>query len=238
MNKKKSKRGLTLNSIRLITVLISLIGLISVASSLNGDNEASAVGPYYYNLELYYNKGNIFINNVSIEFSNEEKSNYNKNNSYYLEIVDNKNKILDKVFFDVPNFVIYDFADEQGNFIETNESGLKILENISFNVFASYYENGYEVIIRDKNNLVLDREFVSQFSKIGFNKEDFINIETNNNFSDEKIVEQKNIKNVSKGKIGDEARKWIENYKNYIIVLSLLILILIIVLVYFLNKKR
>lgn len=217
--KNKKRLALVTTLLMVILIILTSISLVLATSS----------NLYYYNLELYYNKGNIYINNIEIEFSSEEKYNFNKNNSYYLEIVDNNKKILDEIFFDVPNFVIYDFADEQGNFIETNESGLKLLENVSFNVFASYYENGYEVVVYNKNGKELDRSFVSQFSKLGFSREDFLG---------EKINEIENDINKSRDKEVKERSEAVYDYKNYIIVLSLVLIFLIILLIYFLRKRK
>ncbi len=235
MNNDINEKNMANNRLILIIFWILLVGLVSNLSGLISAVAINNSG-FYYNIELYYNKGGIEIKNVNVEFSNEGKSNFNKDNSYYLDIVDDENKILEKIFFSIPNFVLIDAKDEQGNFIATNESGFKELKNVSFNVFASYYENGYQIIVYDKSNIELDGEFISQFSKTGFNKEDFINVETSNNFSEDR-GEEKDIKNDGWG-IGNGARKFTDNYKNYIIILSLILLILIIVLVYFLNRKK
>ncbi|MEK6872673.1 MAG: hypothetical protein AABW90_01510 [Nanoarchaeota archaeon] len=224
---KQQKINLVLINLILLIGLIGLVTSLILVEMVSAANADSLTGPYYYNIELYYDKGNIEIKSIKVEFSNEEKSNFNKDNSYYLEIADSEKMVLNKIFFSVPNFAIYDFADEQGNFIETNESGLKILENVSFNVFASYYENGHDVIVYNKNDKELDRNFVSQFSKTGFNKEDFKELKD----GEEKQVVKEELERERKDFYG-------LLYNYYIIIPSLILAILIIVLIYFLSKKK
>ncbi len=188
--------------------------------------EAGLNGPYYYDIELYYDKGNIEIKNIKIEFFNDEKFNFNKNNSHYLEIIDNEQRVLDEIFFSIPNVFLGDAANESEDFAEGR---IEVLENVSFNVFADYYENGYQIIIykNDKNKKELDREFISQFSKTGFNIEDFRKkgIEkTEEEIISEREDREKRIDNV--------------NYQNFIPTLGIILLILIIILVYFLRKRK
>ena len=188
--------------------------------------EAGLNGPYYYDIELYYDKGNIEIKNIKIEFFNDEKFNFNKNNSHYLEIIDNEQRVLDEIFFSIPNVFLGDAANESEDFAE---GLIEVLENVSFNVFADYYENGYQIIIykNDKNKKELDREFISQFSKTGFNIEDFRKkgIEkTEEEIISEREDREKRIDNV--------------NYQNFIPTLGIILLILIIILVYFLRKRK
>lgn len=188
--------------------------------------EAGLNGPYYYDIELYYDKGNIEIKNIKIEFFNDEKFNFNKNNSHYLEIIDNEQRVLDEIFFSIPNVFLGDAANESEDFAEGR---IEVLENVSFNVFADYYENGYQIIIykTDKNKKELDREFISQFSKTGFNIEDFRKkgIEK----TEEEIISER-----------EDREKRIDtiNYQNFIPTLGIILLILIIILVYFLRKRK
>ena len=203
----------------LILVLIILMNLISLVSAFSEN--------YYYDIELYYNKGNIEIKNIELEFSQEDLStNYEDNDTYHIRIIDNKNKVLDKIFFNAPIIILTDIANESGDFVEGRAEEL---ENVSFNVFAPYHENGYQIIVY-KNDLEINREFVSQFSKTGFNIEDFLGKNTG-----------KEIIDVNKDKEVDERKKtpgYFSDYKNYIPILTITLIVLIIGLIYFLIREK
>ena len=85
-------------------------------------NIISAQG-LYYAVELYYDKGNINIKNVDIEFSNKELTNivnerYLK--TFNIAIVDN-DKIINRIDFGVLNVMFYDVineSSENGEFID------------------------------------------------------------------------------------------------------------------------
>ena len=216
--------------IRMIFLFVSVL-IISLIISLISAAISSV--PYYYNIELDYNNkmdNKLSIKSVNLKFYYEDPLNFNSKNSNYLEIIDNKDNILYKENFSIPNIVIYDIG-ENANF---TESKIIELENVSFNVYLPYYENAYQLIIYDNiEKKVLDRIFLSQFSKAGFNRENFKDISSKNKEVGDKTegIEDREKKELKL--LGKEL-----DYKNYIITLLIILIILIIILIYSLKKKE
>lgn len=213
--------------IRIIFLFVSML-IISLISAVISS------WPYYYSIQLDYNNktdNKLSIKSVSIEFHYEMPLNFNSEDSNYLEIIDNKNNVLYKENFSVPNFVIYDLGDENGTFIE---SKFVELENVSFNVYLPYYENSYQLVVYDnskgKRN-EMDRILLSQFSKTGFDKSDF-RISKDLEIKDEYISEAGEIYRKELGKKADK------DYKNYVVILLIILIILLIILIYSLKKKE
>lgn len=220
--KIEEKRKTRFSYLLIILIFLILVNIISLMSLISAETYSAT--PYSYNIELYYDKGKIEIKSVNIEFSQAKVSNPQSEN--HLEIIDNKNNILERVYFIVPNFALIDIANESGDFVEGRS---EFLENISFNVFVPYYENGYQIIVYDNKIRELDREFISQFSKTGFNKEDFRGV-------DKDKVSEKEIAKSEKDE--DITARETANYKNYILILLIVLLVLIIFLIYLLTRKK
>ena len=202
--------------IRKTIFIVSFILLIGIVSA----------SPYYYNLGLDYDKGDIDIKYVNIEFYQDPNlvwNYFNESNTYYLEIVDDGNNVLDKTFISPPKFVIYDLVNDSG---DISESQIVEFENVSFEVFVPYYENAYQLIVYDNNGKELDRMLLSQFSKTGFDKEDFKEV-----IRDDIEIVEDDI--VNERKVSSEI-----NYRNYVIILVIILIILVIILIYFLKKKK
>lgn len=177
---------------------------------------------YYYNFDIEYKNGNLDIKSVSVEFSQEENfadNYYNEDNVYFLNIINGKNVVLDKINFSVPNFVLYDMVDEKGEF---NESKIVFLEEVEFNVLSNYYENGYKAILYDNSGKDIASILLSQFSKEGFNIQDFVN---------NKIDKEVSLKDVEKIAVQKK------DYTNYVKILLIVLVILIIILIVILKKK-
>ena len=177
---------------------------------------------YYYNFEIKYDKGDLKINSIDVEFSQEDNfadNYYNEENIYYIDIIDNKNIVLDKIYFSPPNFVLYDLVNDKGEF---NESKIVFLDEVEFNVLSDYYENGYKTILYDSSKNELDSILISQFAKEGFNIEEFRN---------NKIEKEVNLKDVEKIAV---QKKY---YTDYVKILIVVLVLLIIVLVISLKKK-
>lgn len=180
---------------------------------------------YYYNFEIKYDNGNLKINSVNVEFSQEKDfadNYYNKDNVYFLNIVNSKNIVLDKINFSVPNFALYDLVNDKGEF---NESKIVFLDEVEFNILSNYYENGYKAILYDSSGKDLDNILLSQFSKEVFNIEDFKNINKNEEKDDLRNIED----------ITDKMPQ--KNYTNYVKILIIVLVILIIVLMISLKRK-
>lgn len=199
----------------MIVVSFILLGIMMVSAS-----------PFYYNFGLDYNKGDINIKSVNIEFYQDPNlvwNYFNDSSIYYLEIIDDGNNVLDKSFFSPQNFVIYDLVNETGNL---TESQFVIFENASFEIFVDYYENAYQLVVYDEQGKELDRMFISQFSKTGFDERDFEDVR----------IEDREVE----GDVEEEIDEFVEdeNYKTYVIILIVILIILVIILIYLLRKKK
>ncbi len=137
-----------------------IILILTVAIFLGFTISAVQEPLIYYKLNLDYSYGDISINSTEIEFSNEEIENFF--GLYILEIIDYNNEILDLIFFDVPNEIIYETVNEEG---EISGGGIIELNETSFELFVPYYENAKGIIISDENLNELLKEDISEFSK-------------------------------------------------------------------------
>ncbi|MFH1358960.1 MAG: hypothetical protein ABIH37_03675 [archaeon] len=205
-----------------------IIGMIFIVFILNTvlaiDNN-----PYYYNFNLNYNNGNLEISSIKIEFYEGVILNLHNSgfNSYYLKIMNKQGNVLEKLNFSVPNFVLYDYGDENGNY---TGSEIVELENVSFNVYVPYYENAYQVVVYDRNEVEIEKDLLSQFSKTGFDIKDFKEI------TDEGVSEdKKEVISENKG-ISDKFNK--SDSKYIIISLIILLIALIVVGIVSIVKKK
>ncbi len=120
---------------------------------------------FYYDVSVYSENNLINIQSVKIIFSQAKIDNFfNENfNKKTIKIKSNE-KILEESYFSVPNKEIFDIKDlETGDFIEgeVNE-----LENVSFNLFVPYYEDGKEIVIYDENEQEVVRKDISEYLKL------------------------------------------------------------------------
>ncbi|MBS3081101.1 hypothetical protein J4221_06525 [Candidatus Pacearchaeota archaeon] len=178
-------------------------------------NIISAQG-LYYAVELYYDKGNINIKNVDIEFSNKELTNivnerYLK--TFNIAIVDN-DKIINRIDFGVLNVMFYDVINESSENGEFIDGGMIEQDNASFIVYIPYNETGNNIIIYNDNQEI-DRKDVSKFSKKDIVDKDEIDTET----------EKKEIFNYVK-----------RNMKERSLYFMLFILAVLIIIIYLLIK--
>ena len=181
---------------------------------------------YYYKFDLKLENEIIKFKSVDIEFSQEGNfinNYYNEENSYYLNIMDSKNLVLDKIYFSPPNFVLYDLVNDKGEFYKSESV---ILDELDFNIFSNYFDNGYKAIIYDSSGEELDRIFISQFAKEGFDINDFKSDKTQEKIEikDEmNLIENNNLQ---------------KNYSYYIKILIVLLIILVIILIYTLKGNK
>ncbi len=173
----------------------------------------------YYEVEMYYDKGNIEVRNINIGISQTvieelEKYDYPYNESGILKIVDFNNEEVQSINFMVPNFDLYDTINESEDYVD---GGVITLENVTFIVNVPYYENAQFFLVYDKNGILIDREDVSGYSK-------------NYKKSLGKVEEE-----MKKGKLKKIFR--LTDY-NLIIVLSVVLVILVLILVSLLINRR
>ena len=170
----------------------------------------------YYKLNLDYSYGNILINSTEIEFSNEIIENLF--GFYSANILDNEGNLLNLTLFDVPNEILYDTINEEG---EISGGGFLELNETQFDIFVPYYENAKEIVIYNENLSELTRKDVSEFSKAREEiTEELPEEET------EKKIEEKPIETLT------------NNLSQYWWVLIIILAVLIGYLFYFLTKKK
>jgi len=170
----------------------------------------------YYKFNLDYDKGNINISSIEIEFS--EKEIENVFGSHSLRLLDYNEEILNITFFDIPNKMLYDIINPETGKIEGG--GERELEQVSFQIFIPYYENVKEIIIYNEVFDELIRKNIDEYSK----------------FDEEVSEEDVKDEEIKKTPIGE--KDYFEKLKDYWWVLVLILFVLIIVLFYSLNKKQ
>lgn len=163
----------------------------------------------YYSLNLEHNRTNILLKSIEIEFFNEEIKN---SGNYSVILIDRNNKEIKKLFFDVPNLILYDRVNENGNIID---GGLLELNQTGFKLYVPYYENAQEIVIYDKEGKELEKIDVSIYAK-----------------DKEKILDEKKNPIIPDFK-EDEEKK---NKIIYVIITSILILIGLLLIIYYLKK--
>ena len=115
----------------------------------------------YYKLNLNYDQGKLNISSIEIEFSQEKIENYF--GFYTVNILDYDDEILETVFFKVPNKFIWDGIDPETG--EISFGGEGELDEVSFEIFVSYYENAKEIIIYDENLNEVTKISVGEYSR-------------------------------------------------------------------------
>lgn len=172
---------------------------------------------FYYDIKVYYDRGKIEIKNVDVIYSQD---NIENNGNYVLEVREN-NKVLNYSFFSVPNIMMYDEGDENGNIIS---GGKIVLENVSFSVKVPYNENADELKVYDSNKTELAKKDISAFSKSKV-------------VSDIEIL-KKNVDENNAEKTQTSIDKISKNYPVIIISLIILLLIVIIIIVLVFRKRK
>ena len=117
----------------------------------------------YYKINLDYSYGNISINSVDIELSNENLEFYNGFGFFSATILDYDGDLLNLTLFNVPNQILYDTIDEETG--EINGGGELELNQTNFDIYVPYYESAKEIKIYNQNLSELIKEDVSEFSK-------------------------------------------------------------------------
>jgi len=171
----------------------------------------------YYKLNLNYSYGDIKISLINIEFFSEKKDNFL--GTYFAEVLDYEENVLEKTFFGIPNKILYDTIDENG---AISGGGIIELNETSFEVFVPYYENAKEIIIYGESSNELTRKNVNEYSKL-YNKVSESN-------------ESKIVREV--GKQIPEGENLTENIVDYWWILLIILVILLVILFHSLNKIK
>ena len=172
----------------------------------------------YYKLNLDYSYGDISTNSTEIEFSNKQIG--NPFGFYSATILDYEGNLLNSTLFDVPNEILYDSVNEEG---EISDGGFLELNETSFEIFVPYYGDAKEIVIYDENLTELTRKDVNEFSK----EKQIVDKETIPEETEkEKDVEEKSTETLT------------NKLSQYWWIFVIVLIILIFYLAYSLTKKR
>jgi len=118
----------------------------------------------YYNVELGYDRGMIEVRGVNVEFSNYELEEVVDEDvlTYSLKVVGDGDEVLDESFFNIHTKQLYDIGDNETGIVD---GGVIELEEVSFEVYVPYYEDGKEIVVYNDNTEELVRRSVGEFSK-------------------------------------------------------------------------
>jgi hypothetical protein len=174
--------------------------------------------PYYYNVSLYYNSGNLEINNINIIHSDLEIS--SNSGDYLVKILDNENNLLSENHFQVPLVEIYEVIDN-----DTGEltSQVNNLDEAFFNIYV-HYNYGEEMIILDRDNNQLEDIKINNFLNTEpalYNQDTGNNLETGLN-----------------GSSSSDTKPNLDNQNNLLLVTVLVFILIVIILIFYLIKKK
>lgn len=136
-----------------IFAILSIIGIVSANS-------------FYYDTQVYYNKGYMKFNSVNIDFANNVPENFYSEDNYtnYFAIVkDNSLNEIERIPFSLPNKGIYDNVDP--NTGDITSGGYQERTEFTIELYIPYHENSKIIEIIDAKNNEITREDVSEFSK-------------------------------------------------------------------------
>lgn len=121
-------------------------------------------GGFYYNIEVYYDKGGLSINKAGIEFSQEDLSySYFEESTHVLKLRDVNNEILEEIPFFVSDLGYYDIVNETSG--EIYDGGEIRLDNFTFDLYVPYHNNAKEFVIFEGESEIIGED-VSEFSKV------------------------------------------------------------------------
>ena len=176
---------------------------------------------YYYEFDLSFTGKEVIVDSVGIKFNHREVKNFELfEENYQLKIFDENNNELLSDSFGLPSLSIFDeiAGEELGN------GGRVIEENGSFSLIFPYYENAYSAGVY-YNGIESDRILLSQYSKQGFNIEDFK--------GDELVIEEDKREDIIRKDF-----EYADNNNNLITGILWIVLIALSAFLYFLLKKK
>lgn len=103
---------------------------------------ATSVNALYYDLDLEYDAGEIFLKNISIEVGDASYL----SGGYIAQVADSQGQDLNVTFFHIPLDLAYDGFDEEGF---ADRGGVISLEQLDFNLQLPYFEEAYSINIFD-----------------------------------------------------------------------------------------
>lgn len=183
-------------------------------------------GPIYYNLEVYYDRGDIVVRDVKIEFTQKEVRNFYDEEfetHMNLEVRSLRGDVLEKIKFSIPNIGFYDIMNESTG--EMYDGGIIEFENVSFGIYLQYYENAREIVISSEDDVELSSRDISEFSR---------GVVLDENEKEDKLKDKEEIDIEEVGEVDDE--KDIVQSGKYLILISLLVVLFILLVYLFLRK--
>lgn len=174
----------------------------------------------YYSVSVEYNNGELLVGSVDVVYSRFEKSNFysglNGSLNYKVSLIDS---LGDEVYVEsisVPNELIVDYGDDDGNIVDSEKI---VLENVSFDLFFPYSEDVNLIVVELVSGEVVERVDVRTYSKVKGEFEDEV---------DGEIVD-----------VGETSSVVAEGGVNWLfwILLVVLIALVILLVVIFLKRK-
>ena len=177
---------------------------------------------YYYEFDLSFTGKEVMVDSVGIKFNHREVKNFELfEENYQLKIFDENNNELLSDSFGLPSLSIFDGIEGE----ELGNGGRVIEKNGSFSLIFPYYENAYSAVVY-YNGIESDRILLSQYSKQGFNIEDFK--------GDELVIEEDKREDIIRKDF-----EYVDNNNNNLITGILwIVLIALSAFLYFLLKKK
>lgn len=181
----------------------------------------------YYDIEAYYDSGDVKVNSINVKFTNYDRENYANPDLFtvYSAEIRSDDRILAESEFNIPSIQYSDFYVE-GN--DTMSGGRQInVTNDTFSFYLPYKENAKELIIFNDDKEILTRVSLYEFSKdFNDNIYDDINaekIQTNLNIS---------IDNIPDKKPTDDILKKLNEYALIFLFVLIILVLLLVYLIY------
>ncbi|MFC1697459.1 hypothetical protein ACFL1H_03950 [Nanoarchaeota archaeon] len=98
----------------------------------------------YYEIDLYYDNGNISMKNIQITPFVMEQMYGDQSGGYHAQVVNFNYEIIDITFFDIPLVLFWDSWNENG---DKSAGGIIKLNQTDFKIYIPYYENANLILL-------------------------------------------------------------------------------------------
>jgi len=207
------------NKINLKYASISFLGILvclQIVSAL----------PFYYDVSLDYKSGKLTINEINLISS--ERIIYPGQGDYFVKVFDRDNNIIYTDSFQIPLTQVSDTINETSGELISEQ---KTFNEASFNILVPYNE-GYLLIISDKNDNQLASVRINDILKMRVNNEfkDTLNNDNSNADSNSNLIAQDLPKDTGSDNLGS-------NNLIFFWVFLFLVLIIVVFIIYFIRRK-
>lgn len=208
--------------VRLLLLVFFVFSLSFVVAVSNYQN--------YYDLKLSFNDGVVSLGSLDIGFVGELDKSFG---GWSVSVFDSRGNLLNSVFFDVNNEIIFETVNPETGLIDGGET--VILEKFDLSLKVPYYENASELVVfneRLDEVLVVDVAFYSRqgISRLGELGNWTVGESREIEKLDGQIVEQPDNLN------GESFDDIVAGYW-WVLLIVLLLLVMLFVKLFFKNKK-